>query len=65
MIYVKKDKSVLTNTTIEKIEVSNLTENPNLSNINDDIKKLKNTSDLEFSELPKSSNTKINCKKIK
>lgn len=24
-----------------------------------------NTSDLEFSELPKSSNTKINCKKIK
>lgn len=35
------------------------------------IKKLKvgsielNTSDLEFNELPKSSNTKINCKKIK
>lgn len=37
----------------------------------DKIKKLKigtieiNTSDLEFNELPKSSNTKINCKKIK
>ena len=66
LIYVKKDKSVLTNTTIEKIEVSNLTENPNLSNINDDIKKLKNTSDLELLvELEHIINKKIDVTKIK